>query len=169
MGVDPAPAGRNARRLTGRVAQARDILATLAVLRPALVRIDRPWRIIGSAALVLHGIRDVVARDIDLMLDPDDAAMLIDQAGFVRQPQDDRGPFRSHVHARRDDLPMPVEVMGGFAFRNPDGLHPVRVDAPILHDGWPVASLPDLTAMLRLFDRPKDRIRLSLIPESAVT
>lgn len=135
----------------------------MTALEPAFERIAAPWWIIGSAALLLHGIDDVEARDIDLMLDADDAEALVKQPGFIRLPSGTDGLFVSHVYGRRDDLPMPVELMGGFSFRHPDGLRPVRIDAPVWRSGWPVASLPDLAAMFRLFDRPKDRVRLGLI------
>lgn len=144
------------------------MLATLDAMRPALRAIAGPWRVIGSAAMALHGIEGIAAGDIDIVLEVGDAAMLCGSHGFIPVTEAHSGLFRSEIHALRAGAALTIEIMAGPSIRSEGAMRAVRIGQPVIRDGWPVASLPDLIAMCRLFDRAKDRARPTLL-EPAIT
>jgi hypothetical protein len=139
------------------------LLDILDRLRPALSGLARPWWVIGSTAMALHRVAGIVVRDVDLLLDVADAALLCETHGFVPVADGSSDRFASEIYARRDDLRLPVEIMAGFRVRSGVGWTPVTPGPAVRMEGWPVASIADLIAMCRAFDRPKDRQRIALL------
>jgi hypothetical protein len=85
---------------------------TLDVVVQTMVPATGPWWIIGSAAMVLHGL-DLAIADVDLVLAPEDAALVLQEHGRILQSGDGRGPYRSDVFGRIEGGPLAIEVLVG--------------------------------------------------------
>lgn len=143
-------------------------------LRESLVRVADamatardPWWIIASAAMALHGAHPLRVADIDLLASEHDAAALI--AALALRPDMSGGTprFRSALFARWLAPPLPVEIMASFEVHAPDGWQTVRPATRhrIMLDGRSlfVPSADELIAHCRLFGRPKDEQRATIL------
>ncbi len=130
---------------------------------PVLARTFRdPWWIIGSAAMALAGVPDIVPQDIDVLCSHDDADRLrlrwrMHEAGDSR-PRDGMR-FRS-AFSRYEHLPVPLEAMGGLEVMTADGWRAleVREDIRTVHAGCELRlpTLAEQRRILHLFGRDKD-------------
>ncbi len=140
---------------------------TLLRLAEDLADCREPWTIFGGAALRLHGVVSGRIRDIDVLLAPVDAERMATRHGLPNRARGGTAHFRSRILLHPPLGPTPVELMAGFEVRVAGRWLPVdiRDRLPIRHEGrfLPVATLPELERLLRLFDRPKDRERLRLV------
>ena len=143
---------------------ARDaIVAAVARLAPSFAETFRdPWWLIGSTAMLLSGVDDVVPGDIDVLTSERDA-----EAFIARHPD----LLESHHHPAGDELfrsrfarfrflPLPVEVMGGLQVRRGGTWMPVQVGTTRMVDcGGAAMPVPAPAEQLRLFEwfgRDKD-------------
>lgn len=143
-----------------------DLSASLVQLGAWLRDCRDPWWVIGSAAMALHGAA-VEVRDIDLLVSRRDAHALLEQRGLpVRSGRADER-FHSEIFARWEAGGRTVEMFAGFKLRSggawqellPQTREPKRISATSLF----VPSIPELIAWGRLFGRPKDAARESLL------
>ncbi|KRA42913.1 hypothetical protein ASD72_12650 [Pseudoxanthomonas sp. Root630] len=129
-----------------------------------------PWWIIGSAAMVLAGIPDVVPQDIDVLCSRRDALQLreawVDHVDTAYRPADEtrfRSAFARFVH-----LPMPVEVMGGLELMTATGWQPVQVHDDVRLDiagyGVRLPTPAEQRRILLAFGRDKDLAKATRIP-----
>ncbi len=142
---------------------------TLARVADALAGAGRPWWIIGSAAVALHGA-DVSVGDVDVLLAEEDARAVLPALGLGVTAGEGSALFRSAVFARWDAPPLTVEFMAGFGFRAADGWHPVRPatrERVMLGDrALFVPGRTELIAMLQGFGRAKDFERIKALSPS---
>ena len=139
------------------------VIEAVAGLAPAFVESFRdPWWLIGSTAMLLAGVDDVLPHDIDVLASERDADAFIARHGDslerdYRPAGEER--FRSRF-ARFRFAPLPVEVMGGLQVRRGDAWMPVRIEATRMVDcAGAVVPIPTSDEQLRLFEwfgRDKD-------------
>ena len=144
-----------------------ELRATLHSVARAMAVFPEGWWIIGSAAVLLHGVEAGRVNDIDLLIDMSLAEAVLERLGIgpLTLPPDPL--FRSTVFAQSKAWPVPVEVMAGFQVKaggrwrrvEPLSRHRVPVD-----DG--VLFLPDrdeLLSLFHLFGRSKDAPRIAAL------
>lgn len=143
----------------------RETLVGVAALMDAAAR--RPWWIIASAAVALHGADAGAVHDVDLLVDPADAERLLARPDFVRRPSGGDARFRSAIFGRWATLPVPVELMAGFEVATPQGWQPVapttRIAVALGGATLYVPGRVELAAQFALFGRAKDRARLAAL------
>ena len=141
----------------------------LRLTRPALDAMAQPWCVIGSAALMIARAAVDDCPDLDILTTAAGAAFL--ENAWVEQREggyvlDAASPFLSQFS--RYAWPLlggdgAVEVMGDLTL---NGV-PVTVQeiAAAPFDGMkvPIPTLAEQARLLRLFGRPKDVARLSLL------
>ncbi|WP_066706072.1 MULTISPECIES: hypothetical protein [Sphingomonas] len=138
--------------------------ATLARVAAAMAQAGArdPWWIIGSAAVVLHGVDTAVA-DVDLLLSPADAARVLAvwPGGVGLGTASER--FRSYPYARLDGAPLPVEIMAGLEVFVDGMWQAIR---PVTREGRRGVFVPgraELVDILRMFGREKDLRRAAAL------
>ena len=137
----------------------------LRLTRPALDAMNQPWCVIGSGALMIAGAPVEDCPDLDILTTGTGAAFLeqawADQreGGYIL---DLASPFLSQF-SRYAWSAGAGEVMGDLTL---DGV-PVTVQeiaaAPFAGMKVPIPTLAEQARLLRLFGRPKDLARLSLL------
>ena len=141
----------------------RDELASLLIeISGDLDTLQHPWRLIGSAALIVAGVEWPSCDDVDILTTTDGAQALenlwSDHQDVDFQP-DGSAPFRSRF-SRYSFRHGRVEVMGDLEIRTVDGWVLLNPGAIALHDfaggKWPAPDLQDQVRILRTFGRPKD-------------
>jgi hypothetical protein len=142
---------------------------TLTMVAAAMACAERPWWIIGSAAVAMHGAA-VSVGDVDVLLDEDDAQALLPPLGIVAAAGEGTALFRSAVFARWTAPPLTVEFMAGFRFHSREGW---RAVAPVTRERVTVEGhalfVPgraELVAMLAGFGREKDVARIKALSPS---
>jgi hypothetical protein len=136
-----------------------DLLEELAVDLDAM---DHPWRLIGSAALMVAGVDWPSCQDIDILTTSVGAQALEARWASRRDagyPLDGEAPFRSRFSAY-DFAHGRVELMGDLMVRGPYGWTPLD-PGPMAHHlfagrMWPAPDLEDQVRILKTFGRPKD-------------
>ena len=124
------------------------------------------WWVIGSAAVVLHGVHTSVA-DIDLLLDVSDADRIAMRRSLTWVEGQDTDLFRSERYGLLTDTALPIELMAGLRVRGEPLVPATRVSVSI---GDATVHVPDKSEMIAIFDRfdrPKDRRRAALLRASA--
>jgi hypothetical protein len=138
------------------------LLQTLAIVADALMDARDPWWLIGGAAVGLQGVQSTIP-DVDVLTSPRDARQVL-LALDIRSGEDGgTALFRSNMFGRWTSPPLPVEFMGGFQIRMPEGWRPVEpvtreaflVDGRIIY----APARTELIRICRLFGRPKDLAR----------
>jgi hypothetical protein len=141
--------------------------ATLFEVATHMAHARDPWWIIASAAMALHGATPIEVADVDLLASERDAGTLVEVLGLSPAPPGGTPRFRSALFARWESPPLPVEIMAGFQVRTPQGWHSIRPTTrlPVTIDGATlfIPSVTELIAHCRLFDRPKDRERATIL------
>lgn len=131
-----------------------------------------PWSIFGGAALCLHGITSELPKDIDVLLSIDDAERIAARHGLENKAAGGIERFRSQILLHPSTGTVPVELMAGFEVLTTDGWVPVRIERRVTKTiggvALPVATLPELARLFRLFGRPRDLERLRRIAPSDV-
>lgn len=130
----------------------------------AAAGVDGRWCVITGAALVLHGLEDRPARDVDVCADAEAASALIAALGGQPAVPAPHPRWRSSVFARIDSDPV-IEIMGGFEVQGPDGWTPLWPLETTTVAGAPVATLAALAAFYAGLDRPRDAARRAALAE----
>lgn len=144
-----------------------DFAASLDILASAAGEMQDPWWIFGGAAMVLWGLRDWRAPDIDIMASPRDARRLIEalHGEVVEDPGE--GLFRSQVFGQILTTPVPLDVMAGMDVRAGGDWVPVTFSTrvPIVLEDFTVftSSINEQIETCRLFGRPKDLLRAEML------
>ena len=129
-----------------------------------------PWAIFGGAALCLHGLSTEPPKDIDVLLSLGDAERIAARHGLANEAAGGAERFRSQILLHPPMGTVPVELMAGFEVLTGDGWVPVRIEHHVTktigRTALPVATLPELARLFRLFGRPKDLERLRRIAPS---
>ena len=143
------------------------LTATLARVAPDLHALGEPWWLIGSAAMVLHGVALASIDDVDILTTPAGARLLATRWGLEPTTPGPSERFASEVFFQRSDTPLAVEVMAGFRVKSADVwtavLPNTRVALAGPHGPWFAPSRAELLAMLALFGRPQDLDRAKLL------
>ncbi len=144
-----------------------NILATLQSCAVQLYPLNDPWWIIGSAAVVLHGVDPGTIRDIDILVSPNDAKTLSSSLQCKNMADQRSNRFRSVYLLKPDFGPFPVEIMAGLEFQSNGhwlALTPkTRQMFPIAGQKLYVPSRQELITILQLFGREKDLRRAEML------
>ena len=130
------------------------------------------WWIIGSAAMVLSGVRGVEPQDVDILGPGATLMRFLDHWAVDPGPRRPSGRFRSYPYAGVD-LPgcLRIETMGDLEVMDGHGWVPVRprTRVPVATDAGTVfvPTLDEQRDILRLFGRPKDLAKVELIDAMA--
>ena len=140
------------------------VAETLERIGPDLRALDEDWWLIGSAALVLHGVGLDAIDDVDVLTTPVGARRLAKRWGLDAAPGTPSDRFRSQVFVKRLDTPLKVEVMAGFQVKTgavwTDVWPKTRIETS---GGFLTPSRSELLEILALFGRPKDLARAALL------
>lgn len=148
----------------------RDDLANLLhEISDDLAGLDHPWRLIGSAALMVAGVDWPSCQDVDILTTTVGAQALEARWTTCRNTGfqlDDEAPFRSRF-STYDFSHGRVEVMGDLMVRGPYGWAPLD-PGPVVHHvfagrEWPAPNLEDQVRILKTFGRPKDLEKVAAI------
>lgn len=144
-----------------------DLASTLGGLSKLLGHCHDNYWIISSAAVALHIDQDIQTADVDLLVSIRDAKGLMQQLGLYNGADQHDPLFHSEILLRYDELPLPVEVMAGFAVKAGNEWRPIwpqtRERISFGDNPFFVPDRSELSAMLALFGRPKDLARLALL------
>lgn len=137
------------------------IVADALVDVARLMRIaQRPWWIIGSGAVALHGANPGDVHDIDVLVDGRDIDAVLTAAGVAARVMPPDPLFRSDVFGTWHGTTLPVEMMAGFAVRSEDDWRPVRPASretvTVGGEKLFVPSVAELASLLCRMARPKD-------------
>lgn len=142
---------------------APELEQTLAALAEAARSLARPWWLIGSAAVALHGAQSLQVRDVDWLVDASDAPRLLTALGLPVRAGVPSDRFRSALFGTWTDPPLEVEIMAGFEVRTGAGWQPLqpstRQPIALPFGTFYVPDVPELIHHCRLFARPKDAAR----------
>ena len=144
-----------------------DFAASLDILASAASEMQDPWWIFGGAAMVLWGLRDWRAPDIDVLCSPRDARRLIEALHGEVTPDPGEGLFRSQVFGQILTTPVPIDVMADMDVRNGadwtrvafQSRQPVAVEDTTVF----IPSVSEQIETCRLFGRPKDLLRAEML------
>lgn len=151
-----------------------ELCGTLRSVAGVMASFPEGWTIIGSAAMVLHGIDAGPVHDVDLLVEPWLADAVLDRMGLVPLLLPPDPLFRSTAFARWEQPLLPVEVMAGLHVAVAGRWQPVelctRKSFDIAGQRLFVPEVRELLELFRLLDRPKDgpRIRALVAAEAAV-
>ncbi|WP_309092625.1 hypothetical protein [Phenylobacterium sp.] len=139
-----------------------ELEALVRRLAPDLARLEEPWTVIGSGALMILGLPVADCPDLDIVTTADGAAALEQAWRDWRQPDyapDSAAGFRSRF-SRYLAPEGAIEVMGDLELRTAQGWRPVRVGEvrPRRFAGLdlPLPTGSEQLRILREFGRPKD-------------
>ena len=124
----------------------------------AAAGVDGRWCVIAGSAVVLHGLEDGPARDVDVCADAEAASALVNALGVLPAQPAPHPRWRSAVFARIGGDPA-IEIMGGFEVLGPDGWAPIWPLATMQVACAPVATPAALAAFYARLDRPRDAAR----------
>jgi hypothetical protein len=138
--------------------------ATLARVAAAMAQAGARdhWWIIGSAAVVLHGVDTSVA-DVDLLLSPADAERLLAVWPGAVATGTASERFRSHPYARLDGAPLPVEIMAGLEVCVDGMWQAVRPVTRAARGEVVVPGRAEMVDILQMFGREKDLRRAAAL------
>lgn len=137
---------------------------TLSLIADDLRDLSEPWWLIGSAAMVLHGVELAAIDDVDILTTPAGARALAARWGVEPAMPGPSERFASEVFVQRTDTPLAVEVMAGFSVKTLQGWVPVLPQSRVaLSGGWYAPSRADLLGMLARFGREQDLERAKLL------
>ena len=139
-----------------------ELASLLGEIAEDLNALDHPWRLVGSAALMVAGVDWPSCQDVDILTTTVGAQAL--EARWAAQRDEDfvvdaAAPFRSRFSTYRFAQGR-VEVMGDLMVRGPYGWTPLD-PGPVVHHPfagrlWPAPDLRDQVRILRTFGRTKD-------------
>ena len=142
-----------------------DLAALLGRLRPDLDAMDAPWCVIGGGALMIAKAPLDEIADLDILTTAAGALALeaawADRREAAYSP-DAASPFRSRF-SRYAYPEGAVEVMGDLTLNGAPVTVQEIADAPFGGLRVPIPTLAEQARLLRLFGRPKDSEKLSLL------
>ena len=140
---------------------------TLDLIADDLHALSEPWWLIGSAAMVLHGVILAAIDDVDILTTPAGARALAAHWSVEPTAPGPSEKFDSEVFFQRSDTPLTVEVMAGFRVRAAGrwiAVLPKTREALAGPGGpWFAPSRAELLEMLALFGRAQDLTRAKLL------
>lgn len=137
---------------------------TLDLIAADLHVLSEPWWLIGSAAMVLHGVALAAIDDIDILTTPAGARALAERWNVTLTAPTPTEQFDSDVFFQRSDTPLAVEVMAGFRVKTTHGWAPVLPRTRVALEGrWFAPSKTELLKILALFGREQDLKRAELL------
>lgn len=144
-----------------------DFSASLDILVSAARELQDPWWVFGGAAMMLWGLRDWRAPDIDIMCSPRDARRLIESLHGQVVDDPGEGLFRSQVFGQILTTPVPLDIMAAMDVRAGGEWTPVSFSTriPVAVEDFTVFT-PSITEQIetcRLFGRPKDLQRAQML------
>jgi hypothetical protein len=138
----------------------------LVALAAAMMPARDPWWVIGSAAVVLLGAETEV-RDVDVLLSESDVHRVLPALGLPIAPGIADARFRSAVFTTWLESTLPIEFMVGtrYAIETEQRILAPKTRECIMLGNVQifVPARAELVAILRAFDRPKDRDRADLL------
>jgi hypothetical protein len=141
--------------------------ATLERIAPDLHALTEDWWLIGSAAMVLHGVDLAAIDDVDILTTPADARALAALWGVEPTTPGPSAQFDSEVFFQRSDTPLAVEVMAGFRVKAAGAWTPVLPKTRVALAGpgglWFAPSRGELLGILATFGRAQDLERAALL------
>lgn len=148
-----------------------DLALDLTRLVEAMAGFREHWWLIGSTAMVLHGVQGIDPNDIDVLVSADGARCLSERWQIAPLEMPPHPLFRSQVFLRKSLAVREVEIMGGFEVMTGKRWIPVQPKDRIAirsHGGMLyVPSISEIAAMCRQFGREKDMARLALLARLA--
>lgn len=119
-----------------------------------------PWWIIGSAAMLLFGHKDIEINDVDFLVSERDAKVISRRLGLPNQADSGSTLFRSPFLLRPPSEGVEVEIMAGLEINHAGTWNLVILKTRQSHD-WKGLTVftPDrteLTALYRRIGRDKD-------------
>jgi hypothetical protein len=144
-----------------------DLDATLDILAAECAGLQDAWWVFGSAAMALVGVPGLTPPDVDLIVSERDARRLI-EAWSARVETGAASPtFRSHIFAKAQVAPLPIEIMAGFEVRH-DGawsavIPATRLAVERLGGTVFIPNVAEQAQICRRFGRPKDLARLAVL------
>lgn len=146
------------------------LLATLEAVALAMAPARHEWWIIASAACQLHGIDPGPVRDVDVLFDERDAAVVLGSLNLVPMAGQATELFRSRCFVSWEGPPLTVEFFAGFELREAGGWSEIRPASREWRKAGasrlPVPARDELAGLLRRFGRPKDLARAELLSPS---
>ena len=140
---------------------------TLERIAPDLHALTDDWWLIGSAAMVLHGVDLAAIDDVDILTTPAGARKLAAQWGLLPTSPGPSDQFDSEVFFQKSDTPLAVEVMAGFRVLAGGAWTPVSPRTRVALAGpggpWFAPSRAELLEILALFGRQQDLERAELL------
>ncbi|WP_298398280.1 hypothetical protein [Sphingobium sp.] len=145
----------------------RPLQTTLEAVAAIMLDARHRWWVIGSAAVALHGAEPLTVADVDILLSPQDARLLLPRIGIVPGAGADHPDFRSTLFATWRDAALPVEFMAGFSYRRYGEWMPVAPRTRMaMMVGKAMVFVPEraeLREIIQGFGRPKDWERAGLL------
>jgi hypothetical protein len=144
-----------------------DVITTLSLVTNMTRDNQDDWWIIAGAAAALHGAKEIIVGDVDVLMSARDAETVLQACGIPPMRDSGNKLFRSAIFGQWRDPPLTVEIMADFDHRvsrswrrvAPVTREKVRLDGFDLF----VPDRAELTAMFRAFGRPKDLERARLL------
>jgi hypothetical protein len=140
---------------------------TLGIVAECMAPARHEWWVIASAAVALHGADPGAIGDVDVLLDPRDAGVILPGLGLAPEPGSADAKFRSDLFARWTAAPLAVEFFAGFHLLESGVWNEVRpITRQAVKLGEQILFIPEraeLKATLLRFGRPKDLARAALL------
>ena len=141
--------------------QLEESLARLAAL---LRDAEQPWWIFGSAAVAVHGGEPGEIRDIDVVLDHNDAERCMRRLKLPNLARSGDPLFRSDLFARWTEPPVDIELMAGLQVMRDGHWRRLSIHSrETAGDGLFVPSRQELCSILTWFGREKDLRRAAAL------
>lgn len=152
------------------LAENKPLATSLCAVAKVMAPAQRPWWIIGSAAVALHLDRSIDVADVDVLLFPDDARLVRQQLGISSPTAEAHHLFRSEEYFTWTGNGLPVEFMAGLSvFTGNEWTKIAMRTRQAFATGTASIYTPDvdeLAGLLKLFGRPKDKERLALLEKA---
>lgn len=140
-----------------------DLADSLALVARACAAGRDPWWVIGSAAMALAGLKDVVVADVDVLTSTADAPLVAAALNATRPAGKTGGDRFRSCFFTTSAAPLDIEIMGDLEVLSNGAWVPVRPQTRrAVEVGDVTVFIPHVAEqieILRLFGRPKDLAR----------
>lgn len=142
----------------------------LQALAGFMTDVEKPWWIIGSAALALSGVQGVEPDDIDVVCDGETLFQLLESSGVKVLPPVPHKQFRSNPYQRIEVANgTPIELMGDLEVHDGSAFRALSINSreAVMAAGktFYVPSITEQIAIFGMFGRGKDRAKAALLEE----